>query len=56
MAIVYVVRIRTTRRQSTHAIGNLEVRLGQHNSHLSFSMKNRGPWDFVHHEDFPTLA
>jgi putative endonuclease len=45
-----------TGRFYTGATTNLEARIAQHNSDQSFSTKNRGPWDLVHHEEFATLA
>jgi len=56
MPFVYVLRSLTTGRFYTGATANLEVRLEQHNSDLSLSTKNRGPWIVVHQEAFPTLA
>jgi putative endonuclease len=56
MPFIYVLRSQTTGRHYTGATTNLQVRLALHNSDLSFSTKNRGPWDLVHHEEFTTLA
>ena len=56
MPFVYVLQSLTTGHFYTGATTNLEVRLEQHNSDLSRSTKNRGPWIVVHQETFPTLA
>ena len=56
MPFVYVLQSLTTGHFYTGATTNLEVSLEQHNSDLSRSTKNRGPWIVVHHEAFPTLA
>jgi putative endonuclease len=56
MSFIYVLCSQTTGRRYTGATTNLEVRLAQHNSDLSLSTKNCGPWDLVHHEEFTTLA
>jgi putative endonuclease len=34
----------------------MAARLEQHNSNMSRSTKNRGPWILVHREEFATLA
>jgi putative endonuclease len=56
MPFVYVLQSLTTGSFYTGATTNLQVRLGQHNSNLSRSTKNRGPWVVVHQEVLPTLA
>ncbi len=56
MPFVYVLRSLTTGRFYTGATTDLEARLAQHNSDLSRSTKNRGPWMVVHREQFATLA
>ena len=56
MPFVYVLRSLATRRFYTGATTDLEVRLAQHNSDVSRSTKNRGPWIVVHQEEFATLA
>ena len=54
--VVYVLRSQTTRRFYTGVTSNLPKRLIEHNSDMSFSTKNRGPWDLVHSEEFATLS
>jgi putative endonuclease len=56
MPFAYVLRSLTTGHFYTGATTNLEARLVQHNSDLSRSTKNRGPWIVVHQEEFATLA
>jgi putative endonuclease len=52
----YVLRSLATGRFYTGATTDLAVRLEQHNSNMSRSTKNRGPWILVHQEEFVTLA
>jgi putative endonuclease len=56
MFTTYVLRSKTSRRLYTGSTSDLERRLEQHNTDVSSSTKNRGPWQLVHQEDFPTLA
>jgi len=56
MPFIYVLRSQATGRHYTGATTDLDVRIAQHNADLSFSTKNRGPWDLIHSEEFTTLA
>ena len=56
MFFVYVLRSRSSGDFYTGHSGNLLKRVEEHNSGLSPSTKNRGPWDLVHHESFATRA
>ena len=56
MPFAYVLRSLATGRFYTGATTGLTARLQQHNSNLSRSTKNRGPWVLVHWEEFATLA
>ena len=51
MYYVYVLRNPAGRHYTGHALDTL-YRLGQHNSGISKSTKNRGPWSLVHQEQF----
>ena len=51
-----ILRSRVTGHYYTGSTSNLQARFQQHNSDVSVSTKNRGPWDLVHHEEFATLA
>ncbi len=56
MPFVYVLRSSVTGRLYTGATTDLDRRLLQHNSGLSRSTKNRGPWVLVHKEELASLA
>jgi putative endonuclease len=56
MFSTYVLRSRTTGRHYTGSTSDLGARFQQHNSDVSASTKNRGPWDLLYHEEFSTLA
>jgi len=56
MAFVYVLQSSVTNRFYTGATTDLHRRLTEHNSNLSRSTKNRGPWVLVHKEEFVSLA
>jgi putative endonuclease len=56
MPFVYVLRSSLTGRLYTGATTDLNRRLSQHNSDLSRSTKNRGPWVLVHMEELTSLA
>jgi len=56
MFTTYVLWSRASRRLYTGSTSDLERRLEQHNTDVSTSTKNRGPWQLVHQEDFLTLA
>jgi putative endonuclease len=54
MFTVYVLRSKLTGLYYTGSTSDLERRLEEHNSEVSFSTKNRGPWELVHREDYAT--
>ena len=56
MFYVYVLRNASTGRQYTGFTADLTQRLGQHNSGVTKSTKNRGAWSLVHQEPFATRA
>ncbi len=53
---VYILRSKTTGRFYTGSTANLTRRLEEHNSGLSSSTKHGGPWELLHHEEYPTRA
>jgi putative endonuclease len=54
MFTVYVLRSKLTGLYYTGSTSDLGRRLEEHNSDVSFSTKNRGPWELVHREDYAT--
>jgi len=54
MYFVYVLRSLGTGRNYVGFATDPVQRLGQHNSGTTKSTKNRGPWELVHREAFPT--
>lgn len=54
MYFIYVLRSMTTGRHYVGFTLDLVQRLGQHNSGITNSTKNRGPWELVHQEEFAT--
>jgi putative endonuclease len=54
MFTVYVLRSKRTGLYYTGSTSDLGRRLKEHNSDVSFSTKNRGPWELVHREDYAT--
>jgi putative endonuclease len=54
MFSVYVLRSKTNGRFYTGSTANLAHRLEEHNTGLSSSTKNDGPWELLHHEEYPT--
>jgi putative endonuclease len=54
MYFVYVLRSKATGRHYVGFTSDLTQRVGQHNSGITKSTKNRGPWEMVHHEEFHT--
>jgi len=55
MYYVYVLRNPAGRHYTGYAVDTLR-RLGQHNSGISKSTKNRGPWTLVYQEQFATRS
>jgi len=56
MYFVYVLRSELSGKLYTGSTEDLKKRVIEHNSGLSFSTKNRGPWVVVHSESFETRA
>jgi putative endonuclease len=54
MYFVYVLQDTVTRKHYTGFTSDLEQRVGQHNSGVTKSTKNRGKWVLLHSEEFPT--
>jgi putative endonuclease len=52
----YVLRSLSTGRFYIGHTGNLPKRIAQHNSNRVSSLKNRGPWELVYTEEYPTRA
>ena len=52
----YVLRSLTTGRLYKGHCSNPVQRLGQHNSGVTKSTKNRGPWELVYQEELDTRA
>ena len=53
---VYVLQSESTGRHYVGYTSDLTQRLGQHNSGITKSTKNRGPWMLIYQESFPTKA
>jgi putative endonuclease len=56
MFFVYVLRSVRNGQRYVGFCQDLVQRLGQHNAGITKSTKNRGPWELVHREMFPTRA
>ena len=56
MYFVYVLRSVTTGHHYIGFATDVVQRLGQHNSGITKSTKNRGPWELVHQEEFATRS
>ena len=56
MFFVYVLRNSTTGRLYTGHTSDLTQRLGQHNSGITKSTKNRGQWVLAYQEQYVTRA
>jgi len=54
MFLVYVLRNRSSGRRYTGFTTDLVQRLGQHNSGVTKSTKNRGLWELVYQEEYET--
>ena len=54
MFFVYILRNQASGRYYTGHTVDLAQRVGQHNSGVTKSTKNRGIWELVHHEVFAT--
>jgi len=53
---VYILQSHTTNRYYIGQTQNLDERLAYHNANYSKSLKHRGPWRIVHHEEFDSRA
>jgi len=56
MFYVYVLQSESTKRFYTGFTADLEQRVGQHNSGVTKSTKNRGPWKLVYTEKYDSRA
>ena len=56
MYFVYVLRSLSSDRHYVGYTTDLTQRLGQHHAGITKSTKNRGPWELVYKEAFPTRA
>jgi len=56
MYVVYVLRSESTGRHYVGFTADLTQRLGQHNSGVTKSTKNRGPWVVIYQERCPTRS
>ena len=56
MYFVFVLQSEATGRHYVGHTSDLTQRLSQHNNGITKSTKNRGPWDLVHSEEYPTKA
>jgi putative endonuclease len=53
---VYILRSQSTTRYYIGQTQDVESRLAYHNANYSKSLKNRGPWELIHREEFATRA
>ncbi|MBZ5529049.1 MAG: GIY-YIG nuclease family protein [Acidobacteriia bacterium] len=53
---VYILQSQTTSRYYIGQTANVEERLAYHNANYSKSLRNRGPWQLVHREEFVTRS
>ena len=56
MFYVYVLQSKSTGRFYTGFTSDLQHRIGQHNTGVTRSTKNRGPWQLVYSEEFSARA
>ncbi len=56
MFYTYILRSAATGRFYVGHTANLLKRIAQHNNNRTHSLKNRGPWQLVHSEEFSTRA
>ena len=56
MYFLYVLRSRTSGKHYAGFTSCPEQRLGQHNLGITPSTRNRGPWDLIYQESFPTRS
>ena len=56
MFTTYVIRSISTGHFYTGSTSDFDARLNQHNSDLSTSTKNRGPWELLYREEFKSRA
>jgi putative endonuclease len=56
MYFVYVLENTATRKHYTGFTADLVQRLGQHNSGITKSTKNRGKWELIYSEEFATRS
>jgi putative endonuclease len=51
---VYILQSMTTKRYYIGQTQDVQTRLAYHNANFSKSLKNRGPWKLIHHEQYAT--
>ncbi len=56
MYFVYVLENTATQKHYTGFTVDLVQRLGQHNSGITKSTKNRGKWELIYSEEFATRS
>jgi putative endonuclease len=53
---VYILQSTTTKRFYIGQTKDVQTRLAYHNANFSKSLKNRGPWELVHREQYATRS
>jgi len=53
---VYILQSMTTKRYYVGQTQDVQTRLAYHNANFSKSLKNRGPWELVHREQYATRS
>jgi putative endonuclease len=53
---VYILRSESSGRYYIGQTQDLDQRVAYHQANYSKSLKNRGPWSLVYHEEFPTRS
>jgi len=53
---VYILQSTPTKRFYIGQTKNVQTRLAYHNANFSKSLKNRGPWELVHREEYTTRS
>ncbi|MBN2008029.1 GIY-YIG nuclease family protein [candidate division KSB1 bacterium] len=56
MFIVYILKSETTVAYYIGQTNNIELRLNRHNTNSVTATKNRGPWNIVYTEEYPTRS
>jgi putative endonuclease len=53
---MYVLRSRSSGGSYVGSTGDLERRLGEHQANEAWATKNRGPWELIRSEAYPTRS